>query len=82
MEEGTFYTGKLVGFTYVGREVSYCRISVNIDGSVHTAIIGLASLYTFRDMLSLKGAGASITAKYVGDNEYGASFEDTEFDLS
>jgi len=81
MDKGQVITGKLVGFTYVGKDTKWCRVTVASGDERFTAIIGEASIYKFGDMLSLKGAGAEVSMTYVEDNDYGAQFNNVEFKL-
>ena len=67
MKEGEIITGRLAGFTYVGKVDSYCRVTVvDGDGTKHRGIIGKAENYRFIDMLSLRGADAPVTMEYAG----------------
>lgn len=83
MNENDIIVGKLVGFTYVGRETKYCRITVeDKDGNQHKGIAGTADLFPFATMLSLKGAGAQLQMVYKGQNEEGYDrYSDVEFKL-
>jgi hypothetical protein len=86
MKKGDLITGVLCGFTYVGKEVKYCRVSVrDADGIIHKGIAGTAELFPFVTMLSLKGADASVQMVYDGqatrnEVEY-AQYKDIEFTL-
>lgn len=67
MKEGEIITGRLAGFTYVGKDTSYCRITiVDTDGVKRRGIIGKAKCYRFPDMLKLRGADAPVTMEYDG----------------
>ena len=67
MKEGDLVTGKVTGFTYVGTEVSYCRVSVTDDkGHVHRGIIGKAENFAFPHMMALRGADAPVNMEFSG----------------
>ena len=69
MKKGQLITGVLVAFTYVGSDVKYCRVSVKDDkGVIHKALAGTHAIYDFATMMSLKGAGASVSMKYDGQH--------------
>ena len=65
MKKGDLITGVLMGFTYVGQDVTYCKVSVKTDkGVIHRTLAGTADIFDFSSMLTLKGAGASVSMKF------------------
>lgn len=91
MKKGDIITGLLVGFTYIGTEDIYCRVSVKDDKSkIHKGLAGRAEVFTFPAMMSQKGAGAHMTMVYDGkqkvtwkngeEHEYDV-YRDVEFSL-
>ncbi len=84
MKKGQLVTGKLVAFTYVGSDVKYCRVNVkDATGAIYKTIAGTADIYDFATMMSLKGAGASVSMTYTGKDTSGLydNYKDVEFSL-
>ena len=91
MNKGDLITGKLAGFSYASgineaTEESYrlCLVVIETDAGVkHTACLGNADAYPFRDMLSMRKQGVTCSAecKVGGQDKSKHRFNRVKFDL-
>ena len=85
MKKGQIITGKLTGFTYVGKDVSFCKVTMtDADGNTHKALAGPSAVFPFPMMIGLKGADAPMcmTVDEVEHPTYGVTYNNVEFSIA